>query len=410
MVFVGEHLLWRNDIETSGNSPKFVNMTSKERFIKTLDGDKADRMPVTTHHLMSSFLDQTMNGASAQSFFDHFHLDPITWEIAYSFDGDKGEFYDPIHTEIGFLEARRICTDSWRYKIEELPDSNYITQRFSIVTPKKTLSMVLQSNIHTTWVREHLIKEKADIDILGEFMTSPKCDVEAINDVAEAYGDRGLVRGHICCFDGFGQPGTWQDAACLFGIENLIMAAIEDPEWVHTFLYILKERKKVYINSLKGARYDLLELGGGDASTTVISPDIFNDFVAPYDTELIEAAHRAGQRVVYHTCGGMMPILEDIAAMKPDAMETFTPKAIGTDVDLAEAKRRIGDKVCMIGGFDQVNFFKGCTQEQTRREVRRCFEEAGGGGGYILAPSDHFFEAEEELLHAFSDEALKCSY
>jgi uroporphyrinogen decarboxylase len=35
-------------------------------------------------------------------------------------------------------------------------------------------------------------------------------------------------------------------------------------------------------------------LGGGDASTTVISPDIFNDFVAPYDSQLIAAAHEAG--------------------------------------------------------------------------------------------------------------------
>ena len=43
--------------------------------------------------------------------------------------------------------------------------------------------------------------------------------------------------------------------------------------------------------------------------------------------------------------------------MGPDAMETFTPPDMGGDVDLAEAKRRIGDKVCMIGGFDQFHFF-----------------------------------------------------
>ena len=40
----------------------------------------------------------------------------------------------------------------------------------------------------------------------------------------------------------------------------------------------------------------------------------------------------------------------------------------------------------MIGGFDQFHFLKGCTSEQTRREVRRCFEQAGSGGGYILSP------------------------
>lgn len=385
-------------------------MNSKERFLKAIKIETPDRLPVTTHHLMPSFLKKIMNGESSQFFFDTFGLDPITWEMAYAFDKDKGEFYDPTHIDLGFLEARRICTDNWRYKIEEIPHKDYFTQRFSIITPKKTLSMILQSDIHTTWVAEYLIKEKTDIDILAEYMPSPKCDVAAINAAADAFGEKGLVRGHICCFDGFGQPGTWQDAACITGVVPLIMDTFEDPEWVHSLLKILQARKRTYIDSLAGAKYDILELGGGDASTTVISPDIFNEFVAPYDSVLIDAAHKAGQRIVYHTCGGMMPILEDIAAMKPDAMETFTPKAIGSDVDLAEAKRRIGDKVCMIGGFDQINFFKGCTPDQTRAEVRRCFNEAGGGGGYILSPSDHFFDADIPLLEAFADEAFKCIY
>jgi hypothetical protein len=30
----------------------------------------------------------------------------------------------------------------------------------------------------------------------------------------------------------------------------------------------------------------------------------------------------------------------------------------------------------------------------------RCFEAAGGGGGYILISSDHFFEADLNLLDA----------
>ena len=36
--------------------------------------------------------------------------------------------------------------------------------------------------------------------------------------------------------------------------------------------------------------------------------------------------------MTYHTCGGMMPILEQIAGMGPDAMETFTPPDMGGDV------------------------------------------------------------------------------
>jgi uroporphyrinogen-III decarboxylase len=179
---------------------------------------------------------------------------------------------------------------------------------------------------------------------------------------------------------------------------------------VHTLLRILQRRKQGFIQSLAGARYDLLELGGGGASTTVISPKIFERFVAPYDADLIACAHEVGQRIVYHTCGGMMPILEQIADMAPDAMETFTPPTMGGDVDLADAKRRIGARVCMIGGFDQHHDLWRCSPDQTRRAVRRCFERAGEGGGYILAPSDHFFDAEPALIAAFADEARKCAY
>ncbi len=270
--------------------------------------------------------------------------------------------------------------------------------------------MVLQGDAHTNWVTERLVREKNDIDLIARYAPAPLCDVAEINRRAGAFGDRGLVRGMIPGFDVYGQPGCWQDAAVLFGIEELIMATFDDPAWVHAFLGMLRERKSRYVASLAGARFDLIELGGGDASATVISPAIFEEFVAPYDAPLIAQAQALGQRIVYHTCGGMMAFLELLAEMGPDAMETFTPEGMGGDADLAEAKERIGGRVSMIGGFDQFHFFRGCDPAETRREVRRCFEAAGKGGGYILAPSDHFFEADPELIAAFADEARICVY
>lgn len=385
-------------------------MTSKQRLCCALDRGQPDRLPVTTHHLMNSFLARFMQGASAREFFDRFSLDAIHWVTAHRPNDSAGEYYDPLQGPPGFLEARRICTDRWRVWAEAVPGERWPTTRFRFVTPKGELSMVLQSNEHTSWVTKYLIQEKSDIELLAEFMTAPKCDVEAVNLQARQFGERGLVRGHLCCFDVFGQPGTWQDAACLVGIERLILEAYDDPAWVHELLKILQRRKLTYAESLRGAAFDVIEFGGGSASSTVISPRIFDEFAAPYDAPIIDALHQAGQRVVYHTCGGMMPLLERIAAMKPDAMETFTPRGMGGDADLAEAKRRIGGRVCFIGGLDQLHFFIGCTPGETRAEVRRCFEAAGAGGGFILSPSDHFFEADLELIEAFADEARRCMY
>lgn len=366
-------------------------MTSRQRLLAALDRRLPDRLPVTTHHLMEYFVATYMNGITFPEVFDALDLDAIEWVM-------------PLDLDLATRESQ------WRIVAEDVPDQSYRTSRYTIHTPGGTLQCVLQSNQYTTWESEHPVKTKRDMELIAKYWSMPSCRVADVNAAALRMGERGIVRGHCATFDLFGQPGCWQDFCCLRGTEQAIFDTVDDPGWVHESLAVIRDRKLQYIRSLAGARYDLLELGGGDASTTVISPAIFSEFVAPYDAPLIDAIHGAGIRVVYHTCGGMMPILEDIAAMKPDAMETFTPPGMGGDVRLAEAKRRIGERVCMIGGFDQGHCLQGCTEEETRAEVRRCFREAGPGGGYILAPSDHFFDAEVSLLRAFSDEARACRY
>lgn len=385
-------------------------MTSRERLLAALNLEVPDRLPATTHHVIPYFLEKYMKGISYPEFFEHFGLDPVFWITSHKPDTAAGDYCDPAQGKPGFLQPRRICSANWRIKTEKIPHPKYNVVRYLLITPKKTLTMVLESDAHTTWVSERMIKEKTDIEILAEYAPAPLCDVEAVNRQVAETGGKGMIRGTLPGFDIYGQPGCWQDAAVLFGVEALIMQTFEDPEWVHFFLKIMQQRKEKFANSLKGAQFDLIEHGGGDASSTVISPKIFDEFVAPYDAPLIDIMHRKGQKVVYHTCGGMMPLLERIADMNPDAAETFTPVGMGGDVDLRKAKKRIGHRMCMIGGFDQFHYFVDCKPEDTRREVRRCFEEAGEGGGFILSPSDHFFDAEPELIQAYADTARQCIY
>ena len=314
-------------------------MTSKQRMLVALDRKMPDRLPVTTHHVMDYFKDTYLGGIRNEDFFKKFGLEPIVWTAAYKYSEERMEYFDPNQDGLELWESKRIVSDNWRVEQEDLSDTKVARTRYFFITPKKTLNLTIETDKYSSWVTEHLIKEKNDIDIIGEFITQPICDIKHVNKIAKKYGDNSLIRGHVCTFDTFGQPGCWQDAAMLAGIENLIMATYDDPVWVHEFLGILMKRKIEFVRSLKGAAYDILELGGGDASTTVISPNLFRKFVAPYDSKIIEEAHKAGQRISYHTCGGMMPILEDIADMNPDAMETFTPKDMGGDSNLKEAKK-----------------------------------------------------------------------
>ncbi len=384
-------------------------MEPKERLVTALDRGQPDRLPVTTHHIMRYFLDTYLDGADNDAFFAHFGLDPIRWISPYRANEAAGEWLVPLGDDP--LSASPVCSPNWRLEREDLPaPQGEKAVRYRFVTPGGVLSMVTQGNVQTTWVIERLIKDKRDVDLLGAYLPAPKCDVAAVQREAMRYAGRALIRGMFPSFDISGQGGCWQDAACLVGVERLILETYDDPTWVHTLLGILQRRKEVYLRSITGAPYDVLETGGGDASSTVISPRILERFVARYDAPLIALAREMGQRVAYHTCGGMMPFLETIAAMQPNAMETLTPLGMGGDVDLAEVKRRVGGRVCLIGGWDQFHFFQGCTEAETRAEVRRCFEAAGAGGGFILSPSDHFFDAEPALIAAFADEARRCTY
>ena len=364
-------------------------MTGRERLLAALDRKCPDRLPATTHHIMSTFLKDYMGGCSYHDFFKQMELDPICW--ASSFE------YTPEQLE------------NWRLEKEEVPNQQYYTERYYIHTPAKTLTMVVQSNKYTSWVIEHLLKDKEDIAILDRYMPVPKADKTVFEKAAKEHPES-LIRTNMACLIPQGQPGCWQDLAQFFGIQDLIMETFDDPDWVHEALEMIQRKKLEYAKNLKGCPNDLIELGGGDASTTVISPSIFDEFVAPYDAPLVKAMQDNGQRVVYHTCGGMMPILENLADMGANALETFTPADMGGDANLAEAKKRIGHRVCMIGGFDQYHYFNGCTPEDTKKFVRKCFEEAGEGGGFILSPSDHFFDADPKLIKAFAEEAARCTY
>jgi uroporphyrinogen-III decarboxylase len=123
------------------------------------------------------------------------------------------------------------------------------------------------------------------------------------------------------------------------------------------------------------------------------------------------ALHKHGIISTYHTCGGMMNILNLIIENETDASETLAPAGVGGNITEPEKLRRVfSQKVAMIGGMDQFNVLTFGTKEQIEAEVQRLFEGFGKDGGYILSASDHFFETPVENLITFAEAAKHCLY
>ena len=90
--------------------------------------------------------------------------------------------------------------------------------------------------------------------------------------------------------------------------------------------------------------------------------------------------------VLYHDCGRADALLEAFVDMGIDYLEPVTPIAAGGDLDPADVKRRIGDRVSIRGGVNHQIMTYG-TAEEVREEVRRCLEIFAPGGGYVLCSS-----------------------
>ncbi len=362
-------------------------MTPRERLLTALCRGVPDRLPVTVHQWQPSHLARYMGGMSALEAFRTLGMDAA---IAV---------FDQLNLPQAEATWRECVVTSTR------PDGTARLYR-TVATPEGTLTEVLERDAHTTWTVEPLCKAPEDVRLVARYLPVPRLDVDGVRRLRDEIGDAGILRGTLCG----PQAGPWQHACCLFGIERMIFATFDDPGWVHELLRVLTDKKLAFIeHSLPRAPFDLIETGGGAASSTVISPKIFQEFCLPYDRELHDALHAVGHRVVYHTCGGMMPLLDLIVATGADASETLSPPSMGGDADHAEIKRRIGDKVALIGGMDQQLLTHG-TPAQIRAEVRRLFEALGQGGGYIMAPSDHFFDVPVEHLRAFAEAAKECVY
>ncbi len=373
-------------------------MTPKERMLTALNREKPDRLPVSVHQWQQYHLEEYMGGVDDLEAFKSTGMD-----AAIQYFEAMGQFWIPE------AEKYAIQTPQWQDEVTVVdPDPNHRVIHHRIITPDGELTYKAGADRTTTWITEYLIKRPEDIDLIEKFMPVARLNGDAIAREYDRVGDAGILRGFV-----WGdQAGCWQHACCLMDIQELILETFENPDWVHRLLNVLLEKKLRFIEeSLTGAKFDLIETGGGASSDTVISPKLHREFCLPYDRTMHRAVHDVGLKTTYHTCGGMMHLLQTIVENETDASETLTPPGCGGNITEPEKVRAVyGGRVAMIGGMDQFNILTNGTPDQIRAEVHRLFEGFGRDGGYILSVSDHFFDAPAENLRVYAEAARECTY
>lgn len=118
-----------------------------------------------------------------------------------------------------------------------------------------------------------------------------------------------------------------------------------------------------------------------------LSPNMMGEFVTPYLAKLIKGYRDMGFYTIKHTDGNIMPILDQLVEANPHALHSLDPQG---NVDMAEVKKLVGNKVCLIGNVN-CGLMQTGTDEEVIESVRYALKSGMPGGGYIFSTSNCVF-------------------
>jgi len=160
-------------------------MTSKERLLAAIYGEKPDRLPVTVHQWQQFHLDHYLGGISDIEAFEKLGMD-----AAIQYFQDMGQFW------LVDADYAKFSTPEWQDEVEVVSDdpANRISHH-TIKTPGGILTYKTAGDDKTTWITEYLIKRDDDIRLIEKYMPVPRLQLEPIQQMYDKIGDRGILLG-----------------------------------------------------------------------------------------------------------------------------------------------------------------------------------------------------------------------
>lgn len=261
---------------------------------------------------------------------------------------------------------------------------------------------------------------KNDFCEYEEYASSPLGYVETVEDfksydkwpVVDNYDFKGLSEKigniHDTYYTKLETGGLFEFAWALRGYEQFMMDMVLEPEIAH---YIMNRITDFWCEYVKlamenaGDKYDMVYTYDDIAAqnSLLMSKEMWAEFIKPYHERLNKVIHGYGKTIMYHSCGAVYDMIEDLSKLPIDVLNPIQPRAGG--MDMAKIKENFGEKLCFHGGIDiQFTLPKG-TREEVDEAVRHAIDTLGAGGGYILT-SAHYIQADtpvENIIEMFEE-------
>lgn len=203
-------------------------------------------------------------------------------------------------------------------------------------------------------------------------------------------------------FSGFGQrleswadlavmasgASVFQHPAFLRGSDNLLADMALRPELAE---YLIDRHTDFYVaffdrmfNAARGM-VDILRIADdlGMQDRLLMSPAMFDRFIAPRLERIIRMAHGHCVKVMFHTCGAVVPLIDRLIDLGVDMLDPIQVRAKG--MDPVEIKERFGSRIALHGAIDTQYLLPRGTPEEVAGEVRRMIATLGPEG-YVISP------------------------
>ena len=381
-------------------------MNGRERLLRTLHGERADRVPIAPFLYYNAVYEMFDYVPDMDTFFDPPDFDPIEKFVEYcdhfGFDvlhslGTVWDFWNARTTQADGTILR--AWDDWDVTVSDERKGDDKRRTVTITTPGGQLRLVevykrTSKYLIVSAPEEYLIKTSADFELLRKYMPpADAMDCRLIRRAKVATGDKGLV---ATCTN-----GAFNQAAVFRSLEELMTdPAIDEGfyrEMMEFFVeWVIRRDLKCIEN---GA--DVVEVAANLASSTV-GPRFFESQVMGYENRVINALHAVGIPIIYHNCGPAAKIMHLYNEMDIDCLGYLVPPPFG-DVDLDAALQVLKPSMALRGNIDQVEFMVTATPEQVSERVVQVVEKAKTRGNLILSTTDFFFDGTPyENIHAFT--------
>lgn len=318
-------------------------MNSMERIVKTLNHQKADRIPV---YPIISGVSRRMLGASYKDWATDAEI------CAQSLLKAREEL--DLDCIVTLIDLSVEC-DAWGqeliYPENEAAHPNYD-------------NMIIQD------IEEYEKIKKVDYRTSKRMMMH----IETCRKLTEAAKGEFPVIAFV-----FGPLGV---LSMLRNQQDMYMDCYDDPEAVHRAAKEVNETLKDYCQALMDTGIQGIMLDTLFASGSIMSKSMWDELEGDLVEELAAAIREKNGLVMIHNCGQKVYFDVQIKRVQPAAISFLYPP--DDCADFKECKAKYGDITTLIGCVTPANAVIG-TDEGWDQECKDCIDAMGKNGGFILA-------------------------